>query len=44
LSKDQVAEILVLCQQQPILAIRTIHDLRIGRTRRNVSHVNNVTP
>jgi hypothetical protein len=33
LSKDQVAEILVLGEQQPIFVLRAFHDFRVGCTR-----------
>ena len=42
--KDQVAEILVFRQQQPIFAVCASHDLRVDRARRDIGHVNNVLP
>ena len=41
---DQLAEILILCQQNPILAESQIHDNRIIRTGQKFCHREHIMP
>ncbi len=42
--EDQIAEILIFRQQQPIFAVSAEEHVCIRRTRRDLRHVNNVVP
>ena len=39
LAEDEVTEILVFSQQQPVLAVSTVHNLGVSRPRCDIRHV-----